>query len=110
MPDGFWLGVAAVPATIGALVIVGGLIWLVVIMVPEGIWWTVKRLPLGNHGSRELAAALVASARRAYTLRIPFGVRLTLTLGESHEGKARVLAQLDAGRKAAAAYHTAEGA
>ncbi|MEU8158155.1 hypothetical protein AB0B94_31255 [Micromonospora sp. NPDC048986] len=101
MPDGFWLGVAAVPAAIGALVIVGGLIWLVVIMVPEGIWWTVKRLPLGDDWSRELAAALIGSARRAYTLRIPFGVRLTLTLGESGEGKDQVLRQLHLGRKAA---------
>lgn len=98
MPEGFWLGVAAPFAVIGGLLVAGGLVWLALVFVPEGVWWTVKRLPLHDQYTRDRAAALVSSARRAYTLRIPLGVRVTLTLGGDREGMQATLSALHAAR------------
>ncbi|MFC0504136.1 hypothetical protein [Micromonospora costi] len=97
----FWLGVLAAFGVVGGLVVALGLVWLVVVMLPEGVWWTVKRLPLHDEFTRDRTAALVASARRAYTLRIPQGVRLTLTLGENREGMLDLLDDLGRSRRAA---------
>lgn len=92
----FWLGVVSVFAAVGGLLALLALVWLV--LVPEGVWWTVKRLPLHDEFRRDRVAALVSSARRAYTLRIPFGVRLTLTLGGNREGMETMLSALHDGR------------
>lgn len=94
----FWLGVVSVFAAVGGLLALLGLAWLVVFLVPEGVWWTVKRLPLHDEFTRDRVAALVSSARRAYTLRIPIGVRVTATLGESREGMETMLSALHRGR------------
>ena len=97
----FWLGVLSVFATVGGLLALGGLVWLGLVFMPEGVWWTVKRLPLHDDFRRDRAAALVSTARRAYTLRIPLGVRVTLTLGENREGVDELLPALRQARQAA---------
>ncbi|MFY1595586.1 hypothetical protein [Micromonospora sp. WMMD737] len=99
MGEDFWMGVAAPFLVVGGLIVVGGLLWLALITIPEGIWWTVKRLRLHEAFKRDQAAALVSSARRAYTLRIPMGVRITLTLGENREGSAEMLDALREARR-----------
>jgi len=78
----FWIGVLSTLAAIAGVALAVGAVWLVLILYPEVQWATVKRLPLQSVDARNRAAATVGSARRAITLRIPVGVRLTLTLGE----------------------------
>lgn len=85
MQDGFWEGFGAAFAAVGALVAVIGLIWLVVILAPSVQWWTVKRLPLQSKFNRANAAGVVAGARRAYVLRIPYGVRLIVAIGGTYD-------------------------
>ncbi|MEU3452305.1 hypothetical protein ABZ671_01655 [Micromonospora sp. NPDC006766] len=102
----FWLGVLSVFAAVGGLGVLLGLGWLVVVFLPEGVWWTVKRLPLHDQFRRDRAAAVCASARRAYTLRIPFGVRLVLTFGEHRDRADEVMALLGRGRDQAATERT----
>lgn len=99
----FWIGVVTPFAVIGGMVAASGLIWLVVIMWPEGVWWTVKRLPLGDRHDREHVASVVAAARRVYTLRIANGLRLTLSLGESRETRDELIEQLRRGRETSVA-------
>lgn len=94
----FWQGVLSVFAVVGGLVVALGLVWLIVVLVPEGVWWTVKRLPLHDQFTRDRAAAVIGSARRAYTLRIPFGVRVTATFGEDRDVMDDVLTALHRGR------------
>lgn len=100
----FWLGVLATFAAVGGLVVLLGLGWLVVVFWPEGVWWTVRRLPLHDEFRRDRVAAMVASARRAYTLRMPKGVRLTLTLGENREGTEELLEGLRRSRRSASRH------
>lgn len=49
------------------------------------MWWTVKHLPLQDKLSRAKAAGLVGGARRAYALRIPFGVHLVFAFGGTYD-------------------------
>lgn len=86
MEDGFWTGYGAAFATIGGIVVAAALIWaLIAVGVPNGIWWTVKRLPVQDKLTRAKAAGIVAGGRRAYVLRIPYGVRLIVALGGTYD-------------------------
>lgn len=99
----FQQGMLATLGIIGGIVVTGGLIWLALVMIPEGIWWTVKRLPLASEYQRDRAAAVVASSRRAYVLRIPFGVRLVVSLGGGLGDQGAWLAALGRARRDIAA-------
>lgn len=98
MPD-FWLGVITPFAIIGAVLVAGALAWLALNLIPEGIWWTVKRLPLHDQYTRDRAAAVVGASRRAYILRIPLGVRLIVSLGVGRDEQEEVLSVLRRGRR-----------
>lgn len=86
-------------AVIGALLAAGALIWLALVMLPEGVWWTVKRIPLHDQQLRDRAAAVVAAARRAYVLRIPYGLRILVTFGGDRDTQDEVLHALHLGRR-----------
>jgi Na+/serine symporter len=104
----YWQGVITPFAVIGALLAGGALVWLVVVMLPEGVWWTVKRLPLADQWARDRAAAVVAASRRAYILRIPLGVRLIVSLGGDRDKFDEVLQQLHRGRQGSASASITE--
>lgn len=94
----FWLGVLATLATIAGIALVIGAVWLVLILYPEIQWATVKRLPMQDVDARNRAAATIGSARRAITLRIPVGIRLTLSLGEHRDRHKLIYRALDDSR------------
>lgn len=86
MNEGFWTGFGAAFALIAAIGLAAALIWaLIAVGFPSGIWWTVSHLPLQDKLSRAKAAGLVGGARRAYILRIPYGVRVVLALGGTYD-------------------------
>jgi hypothetical protein len=92
--DGFWTGFGAAFAVVGAVAACIGLVWLTLILLPEVTWWTVKRLPLMSPIRRDVSAGVVGGARRAYCLRIPFGVRIIVALGgtrDEHEDYAALI-------------------
>lgn len=90
----FTQGVLTPLAIVGGVALVIGLIWLASVLLPEGVWWTVKRLPLGNQDGIDRAASVVGASRRAYVLRIPFGVRVIVSLGGTSRDQAALLDDL----------------
>jgi hypothetical protein len=74
-------GVLTPFAVIGALLVVAGLVWLAMVAWPEIVWWTVKRLSLTPDYRRDNSAAVVGGARKAWCLRIPYGIRVIVALG-----------------------------
>lgn len=97
----YWQGFVGAFAMVGALLAVLGLIWLVVAAWPAIVWWTVKRLALAPEYRRDNSAAVVGGARKAWCLRVPYGVRIIVALGgtrEEHEAYAELIA---AGRRQA---------
>lgn len=91
----YWQGFVGAFAMVAALGAVLALIWLVVNAWPAIVWWTVKRLPLAPAYRRDNSAAVVGGARKAWCLRIPYGVRIIVALGgtrEEHEAYAEIIA------------------
>jgi hypothetical protein len=86
VPDGFWTGYGAAFATIGGVVALVALVWVLIsVGIPRSVWWTVQHLPLQDKLSRAKVAGIVAGARRTYILRIPQGARLILALGGTYD-------------------------
>ena len=86
MQNGFWFGFGMAFAAIGAVVVTAFLVWAAIAVgFPKGIWWTIKRLPVQDKLSRAKAAGLVGGARRAYVLRIPYGLRIIVALGGTYD-------------------------
>lgn len=86
-------------AILGGIAALIMLLWLGSNFLPEVVWATVKRLPLHNPDRIDRAAAVIAAANRSYILRIPFGVRLVLSLGGALADQDRLLEDLRAARR-----------
>lgn len=87
-------GVLTPLAVVGALLVASGLIWLGIVAWPAIVWWTVKRLALSPEYRRDNSAAVVGGARKAWCLRIPYGVRIIVALGgtrQEHEAYAELI-------------------
>jgi hypothetical protein len=87
-------------AIVGGLALLMGLVWLALVLLPEGVWWTVKRLPLGDPDAIDRAACVVGASRRAYVLRIPLGVRIVVSLGGTGRDQMDLLNDLHEARQA----------
>jgi hypothetical protein len=88
-----------IAAVAGALALLAAALWLCSLLLPELVWATVKRLPLGDPFDIDRAAAVVAMSRRAWTLRIPLGVRIIVSLGGERTGQAHLLDDLYEARR-----------
>lgn len=95
-------GVVTPFAVIGALLAAAGLLWLAVAAWPAIVWWTVKRLALAPDYRRDNSAAVVGGARKAWCLRVPYGVRIIVALGGTREEHEAYADLVKAGRRASA--------
>lgn len=96
-------GVITPFAVVGALLVIAGFIWALAAAWPSIVWWTVKRLALAPDYRRDVSAAVVGGARKAWCLRIPYGVRIIVALGGTRDEHLAYADLIQAGRKASRA-------
>ena len=88
-------------AVAGLILALWGIVLLANTILPEIVWWTVKRLRLHPELMRDVSAAVVGGARKAWCLRIPMGVRIIVALGGTREEHQAYADLIQAGRKQA---------
>jgi hypothetical protein len=92
--------VGLITAVAGAVAVLLLVVMLANVILPGLIWATVKRLHLSNPDGVDRAAATIASSRKAWMLRIPYGVRFVVSLGGKGREQMDILNDLAAARRA----------